>query len=103
LKSEGKEVSHIPQGALTISEPAKAFRDTVYLGRVVHDNNPVLTWAVGNALVRTNQYNSILLYKEKNTQRIDPIAAIITAFKRAMVSQSAVPADVDLEDLFDFV
>lgn len=89
LIEEGKEVVDIIQGIKTLSEPTKAFREEVYKGNVFHDGNPVLSWAIGNAIVdNVDRNENIILSKKKSTDRIDPIAATINAFVRAMVSGS---------------
>jgi phage terminase large subunit-like protein len=87
---DGVEVVEIRQGALTLSEPTKDVRYMTYSGRVVHGNDPVLTWAVGNAVTKVYHNESILLDKSQSTQRIDPIAALVNAHTRAMVQAESV-------------
>jgi len=84
-QSEGITVVQITQNILTLSEPTKAFREGVYARRVMHDGNPVLSWAVGNAVVYQDINQNIRLDKKRAKQRIDPLAAIITAFARARI------------------
>jgi len=85
LKDAGYEVVEIIQGIKTLSEPTKDFRDMIYSGKLVHDGNPVLSWAIGNAIVDTvNRNENLILNKGKSKERIDPIAAIINAHVRAM-------------------
>jgi len=85
LMNAGHTVVEVIQGLKTLAEPTKAFREAVYSQNVVHDNNPVLSWAVSNAVTRKDHNDNIMLDKSKATQRIDPIAATITAFTRALV------------------
>ena len=85
LMHEGFECVEIRQGVKTLSEPTKDFRNQVYSGNVVHDNNPVLGWAVGNAVIRQDHNENIMLDKDKSSQRIDPIAALINAHVRGMM------------------
>jgi len=88
LIDSGYEVVEIVQGIKTLSEPTKDFRDMVYLKRVIHDGNPVLTWAVGNAIAdQVDRNKNIILNKKKSKENIDPIAATINAHVRAMVKQ----------------
>lgn len=87
LVDDGYEVVNIVQGIKTLSEPTKDFRNQVYEKNIVHDGNPVIAWAIGNAVVDSVDRNeNILLNKSKSTERIDPIAAIINGYVRAMVS-----------------
>ena len=46
--------------------------------------NPVLSWAVNNAIMKMDPQENIMLDKAKSPQRIDPIAAVINAYARAM-------------------
>lgn len=87
MADEGFELVEIRQGVQTLSEPSKNFRELVYSRKIIHDNNPVLTWAMGNAVIRMDHNENIKLDKDKSTQRIDPVAAIINAHVRAMVNE----------------
>jgi len=80
----GLEVVEIQQRITVLSEPTKDFRYMVYEKRVVHGNDPLLTWAMGNCVTRTDINENIMLNKSKAIQRIDPIAAGINAHTRAM-------------------
>jgi len=84
----GFTVIEIVQGIKTLSEPTKDFRDMVYLKRVIHDGNPVLAWAVGNAVAdQVDRNKNIILNKKKSRENIDPIAATMNAHVRAMQKQ----------------
>lgn len=87
LMDEGFEMVEIRQGIHTLSEPTKNFREEVYSGNVIHDGNPVLTWAIGNAVTRADHNENIMLDKLKSTNRIDPIAAVINAHVRVMLKE----------------
>jgi phage terminase large subunit-like protein len=87
FQDDGIEVVEVRQGFQTLSEPTKDFRYMVYDKRVVHDNNPVLAWAMGNAVTRTNHNECIMLDKSKAKQRIDPAASTINAHVRAMINE----------------
>jgi phage terminase large subunit-like protein len=84
LNDEGLEMVEIRQGIHTLSEPTKNFREAVYEGRVLHDGNPVLTWAISNAVTRMDHNENIMLDKAKSTNRIDPIASLINSHTRCM-------------------
>lgn len=84
MEAEGFDAVEIRQGIRTLGEPTKNFRDLVLEGKIIHDNNPVLAWAVGNAVTRDDHNGNIMLDKAKSRQRIDPIAATINAHVRAM-------------------
>ena len=89
LIDEGYEVVNIVQGIKTLSEPTKDFRNQVYDKYIVHDGNPVIQWAIGNAVVDIVDRNeNILLNKAKSRERIDPIVAPINGYVRAMIADS---------------
>jgi phage terminase large subunit-like protein len=85
LIAEGMTVVTIRQGVMTLSVPTKLFRSGVYSRQIIHDNNPVLTWAVGNAETKIDEKANIILAKSTARLKIDPIAATINAFVRALV------------------
>jgi phage terminase large subunit-like protein len=81
----GYEVYDITQGLKTLSEPTKDFRYQVYLNNVIHDGNPVLAWALGNAITGSMDKNeNFMLDKKQSKDRIDPAASVINAWVRAM-------------------
>lgn len=90
MEDEGFEPIEVIQGMKTLSEPTKNFREAAYLGNIVHGKNPVLTWAVGNAVIRMDHNENIMLDKDKSTERIDPIASLIDAHTRAIVKDSGI-------------
>lgn len=83
----GFEMVEIRQGIKTLSEPTKNFREEVYSGNIIVPRNPVLSWAVGNAVTRQDHNENIMLDKDKSTNRIDPIAAVINAHCRAYLRE----------------
>lgn len=87
MEKEGFVMVEIRQGIKTLGEATKDFREKVYQGKIIHNNNPVLTWAVGNAAVRSDANENIMLDKSKSSERIDPIAAIINAYSQAIKRQ----------------
>jgi phage terminase large subunit-like protein len=87
MQDEGYTTVEIIQGIKTLSEPTKHFRESVLSGKVIHDGNPVLTWAMSNAVTRQDHNENIMLDKQKARQRIDPVAALMNAHVRAMVRE----------------
>jgi phage terminase large subunit-like protein len=101
LIKKGRKCIEIRQGVQTLSEPTKLFREYVAKGKVVHDGNPLLKWALGNAKeVHDNNENIKLSKKNKDdTQRIDPAAAIMNAMVRFPVLKSNQGRDISGEIL----
>ena len=85
LTDDGYAVIDIPQGIPTLGVPTKDFRGLVYDKKIIHNNNPVLNWAMGNAVTKKDHNDNIMLDKGKATQRIDPVASLINAHVRVRV------------------
>jgi phage terminase large subunit-like protein len=100
LQERGFTPVDIGQWYNMLSEPTKDFRAKVYNKKVIHNNNPVLTWAISNAILRTGPSGNIMLDKGKAAQRIDPIASGINAHARAMVNESKIDVSEFATDEF---
>jgi phage terminase large subunit-like protein len=85
VENDGLVPVEIRQGIATLGAPTKHFREEVYKGNVVHNNNPVITWAVQNAVTKQDANENIMLDKSKTTQRIDPIACVMNSHVRGML------------------
>jgi len=92
MENHGFTMVEIPQMLRHLSAPTKEFRKEVYRGKVHHFGDPVLQWALGNAVQKMDAQENIMLDKKKSKDRIDPAAAIINGFARAMARE-------DVEDL----
>jgi phage terminase large subunit-like protein len=85
LAAKGYTPADIPQGMLTLGAPTKDFRMEVYKENVIHDD-PVLTFAIGNAICDTEDKNlNVMLNKKKSKEMIDPAAALMNAHVRYVV------------------
>ncbi|MED1786158.1 terminase large subunit [Brevibacillus laterosporus] len=84
LDSDGFEMVAIPQSIKHLSEPTKSFRDHVYQKKIIHAGDGMLAWAIGNAVTKVDSEENMKLDKKKSKDRIDPIAAVINGFTRAM-------------------
>jgi phage terminase large subunit-like protein len=89
IEEYGEKIAiEIRQGTQTLSEPTKDFRALVKGRRIVHENDPVLNFAVSNAVVHIDHNGNIKLDKEKSKEKIDPLAAVINAHCRAMLQKN---------------
>ena len=94
LSEIGYDVIEVNQSHKSLNEPTTAFREQVYCGHVVFLDNPLLNYAMGNAVVRVNN-GLIKVDKDMSRKRIDPVDATICAFKMAMYHDFAVTTDTD--------
>lgn len=84
----------VPQIITMLSNPTKDFKGIVYNistenaeKKLIHDNNPVLGWAISNAVTKMDHNKNIMLDKEKSSECIDPIAALMNAHFRVMINK----------------
>ena len=84
----------VPQIITMLSNPTKDFKGLVYNistenaeKKLIHDNNPVLGWAISNAVTKMDHNKNIMLDKEKSSECIDPIAALMNAHFRVMITK----------------
>lgn len=84
LIDDGFEMVEMRQGMRTLSEPMKRVEEMVLEAQFAHGANPVLRWMAGNVAVRMDANENIMPDKEKSTERIDGMAALINAMGRAM-------------------
>jgi len=69
----------VRQGAITLNIPTRDFRDKLYDGKIKHNGNKILAYAVNNAILKVVN-NGWQLDKARNSNRIDPIAALIDSY-----------------------
>lgn len=89
LKGDGFTMIPFGQGYASMSAPTKRFDTLVTAGKIMHGNNPVLTWMAGNATVESDAADNIKPTKAKSRERIDGIVAGIMAIGRLMVQAPA--------------
>jgi phage terminase large subunit-like protein len=87
LDGLGYEMVEIRQGYKTMAYPTKQFRESVYQGKIIHDDNPVLNWAMSNARTRVDANENFMLDKSKTSERIDPAVAVIISHVRAVIQE----------------
>lgn len=97
MENEGYTVVEIRQGIKSLGEATKDLREQTYQGKLEHDNSPVLAFAMGNAVTRSDPNDNIMLDKAKSTERIDPAAAAINSHVRAMLGDF----NVNINELTD--
>lgn len=83
LSNEGYDVEEVYQSHKHLNESTQGFREQVYSGNVIYLPNPLLNYAMSNAVIRTNN-GLIKIDKDATTKRIDPVDAILCAFKLAL-------------------
>ena len=71
------------QGFRSMSEPTKNLYTLILEGRFQHNGNPVLRWMAGNAAVAQDAAGNLKPDKEKSSDKIDGIVALVMGIGRA--------------------
>ncbi len=71
------------QGFGSMSAPTKELMNLVLSKKIRHGGHPILRWNCDNLVVRTDPAGNIKPDKEKSTQKIDGMVALIMAIDRA--------------------
>ncbi len=81
----------------------KTFRELLLTGKVVIEYNPLAIWCFANAVEIKNNFGDLRLSKrhKDDSERIDPVAAAMTAFSRALLRVEK-PTISDLIDRGEF-
>lgn len=73
------------------SEPTKELDAAMRAGRIEHDGNPVLTWAIGNVVGKYDARGNVYPRKARPEEKIDPAIATIMAVARCMTAAESSP------------
>ncbi|MDZ5148619.1 terminase large subunit [Clostridium perfringens] len=79
----GYNTVDIWQSHKQLNESTSGFREQVYCKNIIYEFNPVLNFAMSNAVIRKSN-GMIKIDKDATTKKIDPIDATLCAFKLAM-------------------
>ncbi len=83
LSNEGYEVEEVFQSHKHLNEATQGFKEAVICKNVVYLHNPLLNYAMSNAVTKQNN-GLVKIDKDATTKRIDPVDATLCAFKLAM-------------------
>ena len=83
LSDEGYICEEVYQSHRSLNESTAGFREQTYSKNVLYTYNPLLNFAMSNAVIKTNN-GLIKIDKDASTKRIDPVDAVLCAFKLAL-------------------
>jgi len=87
LEDDGFKMVPFGQGFRDMSPPTKELMRLVLNRQIAHGGNPALSWMMDNVYVRTDPAGNVKADKEKSTEKIDGVIALIMALDRAMKNQ----------------
>jgi phage terminase large subunit-like protein len=102
---EGKRtLIQFGQGFASMSAPTKELEKMVLSKEIAHGGNPVLSWMISNIAIRTDPAGNKKPDKEKSTEHIDGVVALIMAIGRAMLCkgpEKSIYDDMSYEEIRD--
>lgn len=82
LSNQGYKCVEVYQSHKSLNESTAGFREQVYEKNIIYTPNPVLNFAMKNAVVK--QSNGLIkIDKDATRKRIDPVDSLLAAFKLA--------------------
>lgn len=88
LIEEGQTVVTVPQQARYLSPAMEELEAAVYDGRLHHDGDPILSWAISNVVAKRDKNDNLFPDKARPENKIDPAQALITGLARALHQES---------------
>ncbi len=86
LEEMGFTVVPFGQGFKDMSPPTKELMRLTLSKQIAHGGNPVLRWMADNIVVRMDPAGNIKVDREKSSEKIDGIVAMIMGLARAVVN-----------------
>jgi phage terminase large subunit-like protein len=84
LIEDGITMVPFGQGFLSMAAPTQELERLALARALRHGDNPVLTWCASNVVVRADPAGNLKPDKEKSSEKIDGIVALIMAIGRAI-------------------
>lgn len=84
LQREGLPVIEYRNTVLMMSEPMKELDALIRSGRIIHNGDPVLAWAIGNTTGKIDAKDNVYPRREGVANKIDPVVSALMALGRAM-------------------
>ena len=79
LIAEGVPVIEMRPTLGNMSEPMKTLEALVLQKKILHNNNPALSWMMSNVVAKVDDKDNVLPTKDQAENRIDGVAALISA------------------------
>lgn len=83
FEKENYPLIEVRQGVYSLNVPTRTFREQLYDGNIIHPYNALFSYSINNAILKEDN-NGVQINKSKNSNKIDPIVALINAYTRAM-------------------
>ncbi|MER2493376.1 terminase large subunit [Catenovulum sediminis] len=105
LDDKGLDAVHVPQTVKNFSESMKFTEALVFEQKLIHDNNPMMNWMIGNLQVKPDLNGNVFPRKadNKSENKIDGPVGLFTAMNRAMINATEFNPLDHIDDISDLL
>ena len=98
------DLTEIKQSAKSLNDATVDFQLSVKANQLLYDKeNDLLKWSIANATTTSNSFGEIKIDKQAQKHRIDPVDAVIDAWKIMLVNKNEYSADSEFDDWFEMI
>lgn len=98
------DLTEIKQSAKSLNDATVDFQLSVKANQLLYDKeNGLLKWSIANATTTSNSFGEIKIDKQAQKYRIDPVDAVIDAWKIMLVNKNEYSADSEFDDWFEMI
>ena len=90
LAAEGADIVNVRQGYGTLSAPLKRL-EALVLDAKLRVNHPIMDWCAANLAVQRDNQGNCKPAKQKSSEKIDGIAALVTAMAVQAAAETPPP------------
>ena len=87
LVNDGVQIAPFGQGFVSMSAPTKQLEILARQGKIWHDGDPVLRWAISNVELKVDPAGNIKADKGHSADKIDPVVALVMAIGEHLKSE----------------
>lgn len=84
VMDHGLQATQVRQGMYTLAQPTAEWQRLILKRDLIHNGDPILDWMIGNVAVDQDHAGNIKPSKSKSREKIDGVAAAVTALARLM-------------------
>lgn len=89
LQDAGIKLTPFGQGHISMNTPTKEIENLVLSLKINHGGNPVSRWMVSNVAIKKDPAGNIKIDKEKASEKVDGIVALVMAYGEYLTAQAA--------------
>lgn len=79
MRKGGVRLENVAHNVQNFTNPFQEIAADITAGRIHHNGDPVLTWAIGNVTAKANAKGDLYPAKSRESNKIDPAVALIAA------------------------